>query len=696
MHIPGGTRVLLRVALLSTLLAASAIGTAQTSDATTTPEARSTGIQYSESRLASQRALFRQTRELLRKGNVAAAADGMAALVDYPLYPYLELQRLTIRLGEGGNVDLDDPVVTGTQPADVDGANADENEIDSFLRRHAGSVVADRLRNNWLAILAHDGRWREYLDYYNAVGIAKTTPSKLQQCWNLEALYRTQQFDLALRQTGDLWLETNLPDACDEPFRRWLDSNQRNEQLVWQRMMLALERKQETLARFLVVNIREPYRLSAEYALLLYRDPTALANLLPRLSGQPEAGAVITMTLKLLAKRNPDDATALWQQLRAEGHITAEQSHAVRSELGRQQVARRGIDALPWLLQYDPDGEDSYLLEWRVRLALADGDWPRIAQWIEKMPAELARTPRWTYWYARALSEQDDAQLRERATAILRELASERGYFGFRAADQLRIPYHLNNQPLPGRAGPLPIESPALWRAHEFLALNELSQARREWLNAMRDMTAEQQQNAALIAESWGWHDRAIQTASLARAWDDLELRFPLAYRDLMRQAARDTALPTHWLYAIARQESTFMPDARSSPGAIGLMQLMPDTAKQVARGLKTKVTPADLQQPATNIRLGSTYLSQMLARYSGNRVLATAAYNAGPGRVSGILRKQQRALPSDVWIELLPYKETRDYVQNVLSFSVIYARKLGMEKPLVESNENFIVGTGQ
>ncbi len=697
-------QILVRCAPLLALLAVPAIRADDSAIEPTAPAVaaeRRTDAAPNELRLIEQRPLFRQTRELLRKGNTAAAAEGMAALIDYPLYPYLELQRLNIGLDqrdvtpdEFGSDDTTG-LETGSAVADSSaGAVSDTAAIDAFLRRYAGSLVADQLRKSWLAILAHDGRWREYRNYYSAEDFAAATPSKEQQCWNLEALYRTGQEAAALQQVGALWLETDLPDACDEPFKRWLASDQRSEPLVWQRLLLALERKQETLARFLAVNIREPYKLSAEYALLLYRDPTALGDLLPQLAGRAEAGAVIALTLKNLAKNDADAATALWQQLRADGHLSAEQSNAVRAAIGRQQIAQRGADALSWLLMYDPAGEDSALLESRVRLALPGGDWVRIAQWIELMPPALTQTPRWTYWQARALAAQrDDPQQQQRATALYQELAKERSYYGFRAADQLKTPYQLNDRPLPGRAARQTPQTPALLRAREFYVLGEAASGRREWQSALRDMTTEQQQNAALLAEEWGWHDRAIQTASKAGAWDDLQLRFPLAYRDLMQQAARDTALPTPWLYAIARQESTFMPDARSPVGALGLMQLMPDTAREVARGLHIKTSPAELQQPAPNIRLGSTYLSNMLKRYGGNRVLATAAYNAGPGRVSRSLKNQQGTLPSDVWIETLPYKETREYVQNVLAFNVIYAKRLGQSKPLIENGETNIVG---
>ncbi len=651
-------RFILRRALLATLLALTGAATADTTD---------------EAPLLTQRALYQQARAQLQRGQLDAAAIGIAALQNYPLLPYLELQLLTANIQNLNAVD-----------------NHNNTAIDEFLRRYRGSLVAEQLRNTWLAELAKHGRWAEYRSYYAVDDSGKNPNGKLQQCWSLEALYQTQQFDAALKETSALWLNTDLPDACDEPLKRWLSSAQRSEPLVWQRLLLALEQKQEQYARLLVVNIREPYKLSAEYALLLYRDPTALNSLLPVLTPLPEAGSVMTLTLKNLAKRDADSATTLWQQLAAAGQLSSAESSAVRAAIGRQQIALRGIDALPWLLQYDANGEDSYLLEWRVRLALRTTDWPTLARWIEQLPTNLLQTPRWSYWHARALAAQSDApEQQQRGTALLRELAKDRSFYGFLAADQVKTDYQLNDQRLLPQITPQTLAlQPALLRARELYAIGEAAAARREWLYALRSMNSDEQLSAALLAAQWDWHDRAIQTATQAGAWNDLQLRFPLAYRTAMLEAATNTALPSPWLFAIARQESTFMPDARSPVGALGLMQLMPDTARQVARSLRTSVATEQLLQPHPNIRLGSKYLSEMLHRYRGNRVLATAAYNAGPTRISRLLANQKASVPADIWIETLPYRETREYVQNVLAFSVIYSRRLGMTGPLLAHNE--------
>lgn len=614
--------------------------------------------------LAAQRALFAQTRQLWERGQEQAASANMPALRDYPLYPYLQLQQIRAALARG-----------------------DDSGIDDFLAREDGSVTADQLRNQWLAVLADNNQWPRYLKYYRA-----NNTNKQQQCWFIEALYQTGQRDTSLQEIDKLWLTTDMPEACDDAYKRWLASDKRSDALVWKRLLLALDRKQETLARFLAVQIGPSYKLQADYALLFFRNPAALNDLLPQVIQQPEASSAIATALKNLARIDLDETQTLWQQTRTANYLSLDDSNAVRKEIGRQQIVKNGGDALPWLLQYDPNGEDSYLLEWRVRLALHHGDWANIEKWIASMPADMAQTSRWNYWRARALMHSDDAQKQQQAKTIFSNLAKERSFYGFLAADQQQTVYQLNNEPIVAVSDSDTVaQHPAVLRAREFFLLDEYANARREWQSALRGMTGAEQQIAALIAERWNWYDQGIRTAASSGNLNDLRLRFPIGYRDSMELAAKKTALQLQWLFAIIRQESAFMPDARSPVGALGLMQLMPDTARQVARGEKINITSDQLLQPATNIRLGSVYLRDMAQRYNGNRILATAAYNAGPNRISKILREQSETLSADVWIELLPYRETREYVQSVLAFAVIYSQRLGQPASLLNKSEREI-----
>ncbi|MDA0979172.1 MAG: lytic transglycosylase domain-containing protein, partial [Proteobacteria bacterium] len=195
----------------------------------------------------------------------------------------------------------------------------------------------------------------------------------------------------------------------------------------------------------------------------------------------------------------------------------------------------------------------------------------------------------------------------------------------------------------------------------------------------------------ARLALRWGWYKAAIQSMidaanDDAEHWNQLDFRFPVAYRDNFLAHAQRANIPVPWSMAIARQESAFMPDARSGAGALGLMQLLPSTAQLVARGIGVSYSDnTRLWEPDLNIKLGSHYLGSMLRRFNNNRILASAAYNAGPGRVD---RWLDPTIPFDVWIEVIPFSETRGYVQNILMFSTIYSRQLEEFQPLLYAHE--------
>ena len=218
-------------------------------------------------------------------------------------------------------------------------------------------------------------------------------------------------------------------------------------------------------------------------------------------------------------------------------------------------------------------------------------------------------------------------------------------------------------------------------RARELYILGREPDADAEWRQTIQAFDRPALLQAAALAQRWDWHAQAIATISRAEYWDDLELRFPLAYRDGVVNQARASALDPAWVYAVIRQESGFRPDARSPVGALGLMQLMPATGRQIARELRDATDDPPLLQPDANIRYGVHYLRRMLERLQNNPVLATAAYNAGPHKVAQWL-PARAAVPADVWVETIPYRETRAYVQRVMEYAAIYQRRLGSPAP--------------
>jgi soluble lytic murein transglycosylase len=269
---------------------------------------------------------------------------------------------------------------------------------------------------------------------------------------------------------------------------------------------------------------------------------------------------------------------------------------------------------------------------------------------------------------------------RAAAAHALASAAEERTLWGFLAAELIGRPPALDHQPVPvdEKALNALLDSEALARIQELDRLGRQADLSREWRDMTQVMDRDQRLVAAAAAARLGLANESILTLARAAYWDDLELRFPRAYDALVEAAALDQGLPPDWLYAVIRQESAFDPDIASHAGAIGLMQLMPPTAREVAQKTgRPEPERLDLIDPALNVALGSAYLAQMQRRFQCHPMVASAAYNAGPTAVSRWLPEQP--MPGDLWLTEIPYAETRQYVRRVLTYRVIYRDLLGL-----------------
>ena len=218
-----------------------------------------------------------------------------------------------------------------------------------------------------------------------------------------------------------------------------------------------------------------------------------------------------------------------------------------------------------------------------------------------------------------------------------------------------------------------------LARALELFRLGLRTEATREWMFAVRGMEDRELLAAAELARRAEVYDRAIGTAGRTEQLHDYRMRYLAPYRDVFGASAGAYDLEEAWVLGLVRQESRFIVDARSGAGAAGLMQLLPDTARWVAqkigyRGYSAKrVTDVE-----TNITLGTRYLQYVLDG-SGHPVLASAAYNAGPNRARRWMRRPP--LEGAIFVESIPFDETRDYVKRVMANTVHYAVLYGGEQ---------------
>lgn len=610
--------------------------------------------------LEEARKLYSDALSYISRGQINAAERLAPQLQDYALYPYLELELVKAQIG-----------------------SLSRQTIDTYLQEYGNTVVGQRIRIAWVNQMMRTRDWEGFLRYYQGHG------GDDMQCVAIRALRETGQTAAALAKAGEVWKTGHsLPDICDPSLSFWTASLSPSEkrQQYWLRAQLAMEEKQYSLAQYLLS------RISADplYIQLIQR-PELLYRRADQLSVSDDSRIIATHSLLRLARQNFERANGLWHQLDRRLHFNPAQNYALRDALARQIIASDADYAADWVKANDPNFEDPYLTEWRIRLALKEGQWAEVQRLISFLPDALKDKADWQYWWARA----DIARQGEMTVAtqlILQKLAAERGYYSFLAADILNEDYQLADRPTlkPGLMEEVQ-QRGAIVRARELHWQQQSYTARLEWAQAMTTLNREEQVAAAHLAMSWGWNHQAIMTAIRANEWDDMQLRFPTPYANEFEQAAKAQDIELKWVYAIARQESAFAEDARSPVGAKGLMQLMPGTARLIARQMGASVRDDDLYRADKNIALGSFYLAQLLDQFGGNRILATAAYNAGPGRIARVLRRQDGDVPTDIWIENLPYGETRDYVKNVLAFSIIYGKKLDKERPLLANHERSI-----
>ena len=600
-------------------------------------------------RLDDQRATFLRAEQALERGSLQEFERLRKGLRDYPLYPYLEYQALSGRLAKASNA-----------------------EVGGFLKTYRNTPLADMLRADWLQQLAEHKRWSDYLRFY------EPSQNTTRRCQRLHALIATGKPEQAMPEVAEIWLHgKSQPSACDPVFDTWTKAGHRTKDLVWQRIEKAMEAGEWRLAEYLGRDLSNADQVWLKRWVRLHRTP-ALAGETERYdAAHPYREAMLSHAVRRLARWDGMQALQLWQNIKPRYPFSRAQIRRTENYIVRNLVRVPDDTAYAFIRSVDVGPEDLKAQEARIRAALLREDWPQVLRWIAELPDQERGEEHWTYWQARALAGSGDETS---AKALYAKLARERSYYGFLAADRLGAEYHLSHAETPA-SDELVRQIAAMdgvERARELVALKRWTDARREWREATRGLDGAQLKAAAKLAKQRGWHDQAIFTLAKTGYWDDLELRFPLEHAALVEQNARQNDIDIAWVFAVMRQESAFMDDARSHAGAMGLMQLMPATARNVARDVLKRKPPRsrELFKPEVNIALGSAYLSQVKGQLGNSAVLATAAYNAGPHRVTRWL--PARTLPADIWIELVPFSETRSYLQRVLAYTVIYEKRMG------------------
>jgi len=589
--------------------------------------------------------VFRDAREAFRTGNRAKLDQVAPRLAYHVLYPYVVYWRIRPRLDEAS-------------PAEVRDAIA-------YL---ADGPLSDRLRNDWLKSLGRRGLWEDFLTDH--VGIRSEDIEVT--CYALQRGIAQGEAQ-ALRDSRTRWLTGRaLPDACTSVFETAIAAGAIDSADIWARVRHALQQGQVSVAKQLNKYLPVKDRLDPKSLDLAMSNPRAF---LERRGAAPQTRAsreTVLFAVQRLARSNPQEAAMRWGAI-AQGFTAEEREHAW-GRLGYFGAMHHDPEALTWFARAGRLSDAQ--LEWRARAALRARQWSELIGAVDAMSEDGRAEPEWRYWKARALKVQGD---RVQANAILAPLSTEHHFYGLLAAEELgetigapAESYRPSESEIQAAAA-----VPALRRAMALYRLGLRFEGNREWLWAIREFDDRQLLAAAELARRNELWDRAINTAERTRAVHDFDLRYLAPYRERFRAYASEHGLDEAWVFGLVRQESRFIADARSHAGAAGLMQLMPATARWVAGKLglqgfrQTLVTDLDI-----NISLGTYYLKYVLETLDNQPVLASAGYNAGPGRARAWRPLEE--MEGAIYSETIPFNETRDYVKKVMTNAVYYARAFG------------------
>ncbi len=602
---------------------------------------------------------FLAARDAVRNGDRAKLAQLAPQLASHPLAAYVEYWQLVPRLRS-------DPAISV--------------QVEDFLARYPGSYVGDRLRLDWTFALADRGDFSGF--EREAALLVWNTDDNQFRCYSLLSRYRNAsgaQADVLARDAR--LLLANTRDSAGEGCLALTEALLADGRIsVWERVRALVEQNQLSTAKRVGQRALDAQGKPVDQKLLTQAIDRPAAFLIAherRLTQIQRELAIVAIVR--LARDSPSEAAEHANALNL--HLTPEQRGVVWGRIGHMAALRLDPEAHDWYRrggEHVGVGPDAVrideVLEWQVRAALRAGDWSAVKSTIDRMPPSLRSDPAWIYWYGRALkAESRPAEAQDHFAQI----APQFNFYGKLAAEELGIPIVLPQRALAPTAEDIaPMSAnPGFARAQKFYELGMRVEGHREWNWQLRGMSDRQLLAAAEYARSVALLDRMINTSDRTRAEFDFTQRFPSPFRDTLVQYSAPLGLDETWVYGLIRQESRFIMDARSHVGASGLMQLMPATARYVARKMNvSNFSPARVNELDMNLMLGTAYLKLVLDDLDGSPMLATAAYNAGPGRPRAWRSSLVRPVEGAIFAETIPFNETRDYVKKVMSNSVYYA----------------------
>jgi soluble lytic murein transglycosylase len=593
---------------------------------------------------SSNDAVFLAARDALRNGDLNRLEAASANIGNHPLAPLVESYRLRSLL-----------------------ARNDTAGIPQFLQRYDGSYVAEKMRADWIRWLAKRSTWNLIETEYAKL----RAPEPEITCYQQQARWARGERNV-LDEADGLWLSMLEPaEGCRPLFDTLVITQRVDSEAVYARARLQLEINRPIRARQTLDYLPEGKAIDAK------SFDNAVKNGMAYLARQPanwyvtRSGRELTaIALRYVAANDP--AIAARELENRQPQMQASEAQWAWSQIALQAARKHMAETMRWYAKAGntPLSEENH--QWKVRSALRALAWGEVKNGIEAMPTELAARPEWVYWLGRAYKAGGRSS---DADALFARIAGQAHFYGNLADEELGR----SIQAPAKAAAPTPEENraarenPGMQRALALFRLDMRTEAVREWNWALRGMSDRELLAAAHLARQNQIWDRAINTADRTRNEHDYSLRFLAPYDDQIRPVAREQAIDDAWVYGLMRQESRFITSAKSTVGASGLMQLMPATAKWVAKKIGLNdFHHGKVNDTEVNVLLGTSYMRIVMENLDNHPVLASAAYNAGPGRAKRW--RAEQALEGAIYAESIPFSETRDYVKKVMSNAVYYS----------------------
>ncbi len=571
-------------------------------------------------------------------------------LKDYPITPYLYFDKISKRLSSVSN-----------------------SQMREFLTTYKDYPFVYRLRGRWLHRLAKKKHWQHFLSFYD------NRSNTALKCLSFQA--RIAQSDKqVLKDIEKIWTRGySQPKQCDAPFKYLISQQKDSSKLIWSRIEKAFKSGKSSLALYLSKSLNKKDQDIVYRWHQAHKRPEKQLKKLESVKNTQVNRKIIVHALTRLARRDVLKAHKQWAVFKHKYSFNKDQKDSIQQRIALSAAYQHMPQAKQWLKALPKHLKTDKTDIWLARINIRSQDWRGLISAVNQMPVHMQQDNEWQYWVARAF---DSMGYEAKAKNQFNTLAKQGSYYGFLAADKVGLPYTINNNNVAAKIDEKQLlnDNIHLLRARELFYVNRTLDARREWFKGVKKLSVKQIKRAAKLASRWQWHDSAIKTVAKTPHRTDYNLRFPMPYKTLVFKNATLKNLDPSVIYGVMRRESLFDPSAGSPVGALGLMQLMPRTAKQVAKslGLK-KPRRSDILNVENNINFGTQYFKKVMSKFDNNTALAAAAYNAGPYRVKKWL-PENKTMAADLWIETIPFNETRKYVQAVLAYSIIFDKALGKD----------------